>query len=410
MYAIIILSIVSSRGFAASNDKADVFVKCASDNSTYTCMLDGTCVPMQLHCDGKQDCEDGSDEGFCPISCVGEEWFQCKNGHCISTHWVCDKEDDCMDWSDEVDCKDDSGTVAKPDDDAAEKPEVICPGTDFKCRDSLCIPVSWTCDDEEDCRHGDDEDSKLCGKEQGCDGFACGDDSCIPDRWVCDGEPDCTGGLDEVDCAKERNGTEACRLEEGRFPCQDGSRCLLSEHVCDNIQQCGDGSDEASFCTEKPNCTTLSCSHKCIPTPEGPVCYCPEGYQLDQKNKTTCVDVDECQVFGSCSQTCHNEEGSFTCSCEEGYILRNNSCVAGVGEPFMFFATKNEVRGLKVNSMQYFPVATNLPHVIGIGFDSLGGRVYCADPDTRRPLAAPYQYLGNALEHAAICNYSAVFE
>ena len=33
-----------------------------------------------------------------------------------------------------------------------------------------------------------------------------------------------------------------------------------------------------------------------------------------------------------------------------------------------------------------------------------------ADPDTRRPLAAPYQYLGNALEHAAICNYSAVFE
>ena len=33
-----------------------------------------------------------------------------------------------------------------------------------------------------------------------------------------------------------------------------------------------------------------------------------------------------------------------------------------------------------------------------------------ADPDTRRPLAAPYQYLGNAHEHAAICNISAVFE
>merc|ERR1719228_1668572 len=281
-----------------------------------------------------------------------------------------------MDWSDEVDCKEDSEKVAKPFD-AAEKPEVACNGTDFRCRDGLCIPVSWTCDDVEDCRHGDDE--KMCGKdEHGCDGFSCGEDSCIPNRWFCDGEPDCADGLDEVDCGKERNGTLACKLDEGRFPCQDGSRCLLSEHVCDKIPQCQDGSDEGSFCAEKPNCTTLSCSHKCIHTPEGPACYCQDGYQLDQ-NKTNCVDVDECQVFGSCSQKCHNEAGSFTCSCEEGYILRNNSCVAEVGEPFMFFATKNEVRGLKVNSMQYFPVATNLPHVIGIGFDSLGGRVYWTD-------------------------------
>jgi len=374
LHATILLIFVSG-GFAASNDKDNVFVKCASDNSTYSCMLDGTCVPMHLHCDGKQDCEDGSDEGFCPRSCVGEDWFECKNGHCISVHWVCDEEDDCMDWSDEVDCKEDTEKVAKPVD--VEKPEVTCAGTDFKCRDGLCIPVSWTCDDQEDCRHGDDE--KMCGKEEhACDGFSCSKESCIPNRWVCDGDPDCPDGLDEVDCGKERNGTLACKLDEGRFPCQDGSRCLLSEHVCDKIPQCEDGSDEGSFCTERPSCTTLSCSHKCIHTPEGPACYCQEGYQLDQ-NKTTCLDVDECAVFGSCSQKCHNEAGSFTCSCEDGYVLLNNSCVAEVGEPFMFFATKHEVRGLKVNSMQYFPVATNLPHVIGIGFDSLGGRVYWTD-------------------------------
>jgi hypothetical protein len=59
--------------------------------------------------------------------------------------------------------------------------------------------------------------------------------------------------------------------------------------------------------------------------------------------------------------------------------MRNSSCVASMGEPLLFFSTKSEVRGLKVRSMEYFPVATNLPYVIGIGFDSVNGRVYWTD-------------------------------
>jgi len=371
----------------SSNDKT---VKCASDNSTFTCMLDETCVPKDLQCDGKQDCEDGSDEGFCPSKCVGDGWFQCDNGHCISVHWVCDEEDDCMDWSDEVEC----AGKKKSESADAEKPEVTCAGTDFKCRDGLCIPVSWTCDEHPDCRHGDDEDVELCGKREECDGFACGDDSCIPNRWVCDGDPDCTDGLDEVNCGNERNGTESCLLEEGRFPCLDRSRCLLSEHVCDKEQHCDDGSDEAAFCSQYSNCTTQSCSHKCILTAEGPTCFCRKGYKLAE-DLTTCVDIDECLEFGSCSQDCHNVAGSFTCSCVDGYVLRNNTCVAEAGEPFMFFSTKSEVRGLKVNSMQYFPVATGLPYVIGIGFDSVTGRVYWTDVEAGKETMVSTFYNGS---------------
>ena len=68
-------------------------------------MFSDDCIHKDLHCDGKDDCGDNSDETFCASSCSGEGWFQCKNGHCISVHWLCDGEDDCMDWSDEENCK-----------------------------------------------------------------------------------------------------------------------------------------------------------------------------------------------------------------------------------------------------------------------------------------------------------------
>ena len=33
-------------------------------------------------------------------------------------------------------------------------------------------------------------------------------------------------------------------------------------------------------------------------------------------------DVDECEVAGMCSQVCRNTEGSFICTCVQGYQLR----------------------------------------------------------------------------------------
>lgn len=46
------------------------------------------------------------------------------------------------------------------------------------------------------------------------------------------------------------------------------------------------------------------------------------------------ADFDECTVYGTCSQTCTNTEGSYTCSCVEGYLLQpdNRSCKAKNGE------------------------------------------------------------------------------
>ena len=40
-----------------------------------------------------------------------------------------------------------------------------------------------------------------------------------------------------------------------------------------------------------------------------------------------CIDINECEL-GVCDQNCNNTNGSFTCSCEEGYNMNtdNRSC------------------------------------------------------------------------------------
>ena len=35
------------------------------------------------------------------------------------------------------------------------------------------------------------------------------------------------------------------------------------------------------------------------------------------------IDIDECRL-GYCNQLCNNSEGSFTCSCQDGYALEDD--------------------------------------------------------------------------------------
>jgi len=152
---------------------------------------------------------------------------------------------------------------------------------------------------------------------------------------------------------------------------------LDSAKVCDSKPDCTDSSDEGVFCGTK-GCDANGCEQGCVQSTSGPACFCHPGYTLaaDQKK---CMDVDECLEYGACSQKCTNSLGSFSCSCVAGYILNNGSCVASEGSPMLLFSSKTEVRALDLNSQMYFSVARNLPHVIGVGYDSRDDRVYWTD-------------------------------
>ncbi|XP_072597864.1 prolow-density lipoprotein receptor-related protein 1 isoform X2 [Vulpes vulpes] len=100
--------------------------------------------------------------------------------------------------------------------------------------------------------------------------------------------------------------------------------------LCNGVQDCVDGSDEGPHCRElQGQCSQLGCQHHCVPTLNGPTCYCNNSFQLQADGKT-CKDFDECSVYGTCSQLCTNTDGSFTCGCVEGYLLQpdNRSCKA----------------------------------------------------------------------------------
>lgn len=77
-------------------------------------------------------------------------------------------------------------------------------------------------------------------------------------------------------------------------------------------------------------------------------------------------DFDECTVYGTCSQTCSNTEGSYTCSCVEGYLLQpdNRSCKAKNGESLdrrsVFLVGSSADRCLVYPCPQFSPSGTLL--------------------------------------------------
>ncbi|KAK7886674.1 hypothetical protein WMY93_026295 [Mugilogobius chulae] len=83
---------------------------CSCEESEWRCG-NGVCLPKDVVCNGKQDCEDGNDEANCQTSpgICSDYSFKCDNGDCVNkVNAECDRVDDCSDKSDEARC--DCGT------------------------------------------------------------------------------------------------------------------------------------------------------------------------------------------------------------------------------------------------------------------------------------------------------------
>ncbi|XP_063217852.1 sortilin-related receptor-like [Bacillus rossius redtenbacheri] len=195
------------------------------------------CPDGMTYKDGKCICADNKPafaNGTCPSdsnTCSSEQ-FRCTNGLCIPVSWRCDDDDDCGDSSDEASCK-----------------QVSCPPAMFQCEsDGKCIPPYWKCDFDHDCADGSDE--RNCSHVSCPFGqFHCDNGRCIANRWKCDGEDDCHDNSDEKNCSSHSlPGT--CKPDEIR--CGNSSMCIPARWRCDGERDCIDNSDEA-------NCAHTTC-------------------------------------------------------------------------------------------------------------------------------------------------------
>ncbi|XP_036332592.1 very low-density lipoprotein receptor isoform X3 [Rhagoletis pomonella] len=130
--------------------------------------------------------------------------------------------------------------------------------------------------------------------------------------------------------------------------------------------------------------------HKCIDQPIGYRCECNSGYKLTD-NKT-CVDINECDDPGACSQICINEVGGFKCECEAGYMRdpRNHTrCKATEGHASLLLARRHDIRKIALDHMEMTSIVNNTKSATALDFVFRTGMIFWSDVSTQSIYKAP---------------------
>merc|ERR1712002_1018112 len=94
-------------------------------------------------------------------------------------------------------------------------------------------------------------------------------------------------------------------------------------------------------------CEEKLCQHECTNlNGTGFICSCRPGYRVDPDSTYTCLDIDECEVYGTCPQVCKNTKGGYDCECAPGYrkVGNGNMCEAEGSTPLLLLPENIRIR------------------------------------------------------------------
>uniref|UniRef100_A0A9J8ABN9 Low density lipoprotein receptor-related protein 2a n=1 Tax=Cyprinus carpio carpio TaxID=630221 RepID=A0A9J8ABN9_CYPCA len=387
------------------------------ESAQFQCLSDGECIPQHWVCDDEEDCEDGSDERqHCPGRTCSSSQFTCTNGACVPGGYRCDHVPDCLDGADERNClypecselrcangacynrsqRCDQVLNCRDGSDEANCTQ-RCSSGQFQCSNGECIPRGYVCDHDDDC--GDRSDEQNCTYPT-CRGtyFTCPSGRCIHQVWLCDGEDDCEDNADERGCDNVQR-----ECYPGEWPCPSSGVCIPLDLLCDGTAHCPDGEDETNTTAGRNcsiwRCASLSCEHHCLASPEGGTCSCPPGYMVSRNDSRSCIDNDDCSLWGMCDQLCEDRIGSHRCSCRDGYLLEQHRyCRANPssGVPSLIFSNGRDllIADVHGHSAQTLVESQNRGVAVGVDYhyqlqrvfwtDTIQNKVFSVDMDGSR--------------------------
>lgn len=104
------------------------------------------------------------------------------------------------------------------------------------------------------------------------------------------------------------------------------------------------------------------------------------------------VDVNECEIEGSCSQICINEKGTYKCECEPGYLRDpqdHTRCKAMEGHASLLFSMQHNIRKISLDHHEMSAIINSTKSATAIDFVFRTGMIFWGDVSEKKI----YKYL-----------------